>query len=109
MWLRIAKKYQIGFIDDYLAYYRLHNDNFHKQRNKMFENQKKILEKWKNNKLYDDASKKINEFYFVSLSIYNKKYAVLFLFKNFFQIKKTFLFVKGMIKLFFIFSRKGSK
>jgi len=99
MWLRIAYSYKIGFLDEYIAYYRLHDNNFHKQSDKIYENQKKILSKWINNKLYNEAIMKVNESYFVSLSIYNKIKAIKFLIMNFFQIKKSFLFVKGLIKL----------
>lgn len=50
MILRIAYKYKIGYLDEYLAYYRIHETNSHKQVVKMYESEKRILNKWKNEK-----------------------------------------------------------
>lgn len=55
MLLRISNKYQIGFIDDYLAMYRNHDTNSSglKYSDKMYKNEKIILEKWSEVKDYD--------------------------------------------------------
>ncbi len=46
MWLRVSQKYQIGYLNSYLAYYRNHDNNTYKQSYKMFQAQKDILKKW---------------------------------------------------------------
>lgn len=68
MWLRIAKKYQIGFVDVCLAYYRGHESNSSKQTLKMYEAQKQILSKYSDYKNFNSvlAKKKIEWFYLLS-------------------------------------------
>ncbi len=68
MWLRVANIYQIGYLDDYLAYYRDHNNNTYKQTYKMFKAQKKILEKWIDYKDYNQALEVWQLDWFKSLS-----------------------------------------
>lgn len=74
--LRIAKKYQIGYIDEPLVYYRYHTNNNHKNTKKMTISLQKSLDKWKHESIYIEAKKNmdINRFY-VS-SIYAKSEAL---------------------------------
>ena len=55
MLLRISHVAEIGFIDDYLAMYRNHDTNISglKYSDKMYKNEKIILEKWSKVKDYD--------------------------------------------------------
>jgi len=68
MWLRVANIYKIGYLNEYLAYYRDHEKNTYKQTYKMFEAQKKILEKWSDYKYYNQALKIWQLYWFKSLS-----------------------------------------
>lgn len=57
MWLRFAQKYPIGFIDEPLAYYRIHDDNISHNSKFMISETYKALKKqyksniWKKNKV----------------------------------------------------------
>lgn len=101
MWLRIANKYQIGFLNDYLAYYRRHETNMSKQAFKMYKAQEHILNKWSN---YEKINKVLTYWHidwFNRLARYNKKEA----FKYLYTIKYIFndiKILKGIIKLLFI-------
>ena len=104
MWLRIADKYQIGFLDEYLAYYRKHETNISKQTLKMYEAQKVIVYKWKHIPNFSKFEKSWKLKWFSSLSRNNKKEA-----KNYFL---TALInpldsysIKGFIKLFFYWKK----
>jgi glycosyltransferase involved in cell wall biosynthesis len=56
MWLRIADAFSIGYINDRLACYRIHNSNISKLRSKkMIEDRIKILSKWKQASIYGAA------------------------------------------------------
>jgi glycosyltransferase involved in cell wall biosynthesis len=55
MWLRIAEKYQIGYINEFLGIWRLHENNNSKKILKMINAEKYTLEKWKNHKTYNSA------------------------------------------------------
>lgn len=79
MWLKIADKYEIGYIDEYLAYYRRHETNISKQRLKMNAAQKEILLKWTNNQYFNEAFLKWQLSSFSKLSTTNKLYALKFL------------------------------
>lgn len=81
MWLRIAEKYEIGYMDDYLAYYRQHDTNISKQSLKMYKAQKNILAKWKQHKDYLKILEIWENKWFYSLS------------KNYKQEAKKYLYV----------------
>jgi alpha-1,3-rhamnosyltransferase len=44
MWLRIAEKYPLGYVDEYLAYYRRHGSNMSGNVDKMMASEKSILD-----------------------------------------------------------------
>ena len=56
MWLKITNKYEIGFINEYLALYREHETNISKQTWKMYQAKFTTLNKWKEQKIYPKAS-----------------------------------------------------
>ncbi len=88
MWVRIANKYQIGYIDDYLAYYRQHESNFSKQGWKMYEAKVDSLAKWEDLKNYNEIMKIWKLKWFRALSRNYKDEAKKYLplaFKNLFR------------------------
>ncbi len=76
MWLKISSKFQIGFIDDYLTYYRVHDSNFHKNLELLLDQQAIIYREYRNHKLYKKALNNWNYRCFISLSTRNKKRAL---------------------------------
>jgi alpha-1,3-rhamnosyltransferase len=57
MWLKISYKFPIGFIDDYLVCYRIHDMNFHHGNEVLLEQQKVILDAYSEHPLYNNAIK----------------------------------------------------
>ena len=67
MWLRIAEKYKIGFIDEYLAYYRIHETNISKNFYQIIQAEEKILRKYEKNKYFRKALNKRKASWFLRL------------------------------------------
>lgn len=102
MLLRIAYKYEIGFIDEYLALYRMHENNMSGNNNvkKMYKNELQILEKWNFTKEYLELKKYWEIKWFCDLVLIDKNEAkkyFLISFKRFYK-KKVF---KAFIKYIF--------
>ncbi len=104
MWLRIAKQYQIGFIDEYLAYYRLHESNIHYDYDKMRLFALEVIKSWKNENLYKQALTRHYASWFCKLAGKEKKLALKHLylaFKN--SVNYCFIMnqpvFRGIIKL----------
>jgi len=55
MWLEIAQKHQMGFIDKVLINYRTHTANTTKNYTMRLEVQRKLIEKYKNTQYYKEA------------------------------------------------------
>lgn len=104
MWLKIANKYPVGYMDEYLGYYRNHGSNSSKNPEKMLDAIFAILEKWENNMDKSLHSKVLNSKRMDAFNIYsalNKKRALRYWpkkFKSYFDKR----FIKGIIKLLFI-------
>ena len=101
MWLRISKKYKIGFINEYFAFYRRHDSNISSQVIKMYEAEKQILEKYKDYENFDNVIKNKKIVWFSLLSRKYKKEAM-----KYFMHSIKYLFVdirvlKALIKLVF--------
>lgn len=96
MWLRIAEKYKIGYIDEYLACYREHELNISKQTFKMYQAQKYIIEKWSKNEEYDQIIKYWEAEWFNLLAKKYKKESLKYLSFEIFKDRKM---LKGFIKL----------
>ncbi len=99
MWLRISQKYQVGYIDEYLAYYRKHDTNISSQSLKMYKAEKQILEKYKDYENFDNVIKNKKIVWFSLLSRKYKKEAM-----KYFMHSIKYLFVdirvlKALIKL----------
>ena len=75
MWLRISDKYKIGYLNQYLGYYRIHETNISKQTLNMYKAQKIIIQKWSEYKNYHKALKKWKMIWFNVLSLNHKKEA----------------------------------
>lgn len=75
MWLRIAKKYPIGFLDEPLSYYRKHDLNCSNNLHKMFDSKIKILQKHKDYPKYRKIRNKCYEQAFYRFSDVDKKEA----------------------------------
>lgn len=101
MILRVSEKYPIGYVDEYLAYYRLHANNTHKNFNKAIYNQLKIIKQWENHPSYKQAVKNIYRLNFHLNAIFNKKHAVKHL-NTYLQILDKRVFAINLFKLFFI-------
>lgn len=53
--LKISKEHEIGFLDEFLSYYRIHDTNVSRNIDMIFENQWAILKKYKNSEYYRKA------------------------------------------------------
>lgn len=111
MWLKIAKDNQIGYVDEYLALYRIGNtlslsSNISKMQNAEYE----IISKYSNEPIFDEALRKWNIRWLGSFGKCNKLYAIkYFLFKNIsYRNFSDLNFYKSLLKLLipcFIFKR----
>jgi alpha-1,3-rhamnosyltransferase len=99
MWLRIAQKYQIGFIDEYFTYYRRHETNISKQVFKMYEAEKQILAKYKDNEYCKKAMNKRKIIWFSMLSRQYKKEALKYLPHSLKYLFTDLMVLKGLVKL----------
>ena len=111
MWLKIAKDNQIGYVDEYLALYRIGNTlSLSSNISKMQMAEYEIISKYSNEPIFDEALRRWNIRWFGSFAKCDKIYAFKYFFiqnikfKNFLDIK----FYKALIKLFipcFIYKR----
>jgi len=103
MWLRIASKYQIGYMDEYLAYYRQHESNNSLNSLKMYESTRSIIKKWHSYNSYEYIYLSNELSYFNKFALENKVKALS-------QLKYVFLNLhrllawKGIIKLLIPYS-----
>lgn len=102
MWLKIAYKYQIGFLDEYVAHYRKHPYNMDSKKNAylMVENKIKILSEWIE-KINPAEHSKVNRFwnllFFIKLIKVPDFRAFIFLiyyFKDFFGFRNKPIFTR---------------
>ncbi len=68
LWLKISKKYQVGYLDEFLTYYRLHESNVSSNLVKMVKEVERILDEWKSDSLYNKAISKWYYRWFCDLS-----------------------------------------
>lgn len=74
MWLKIAEKHQIGFVDEYTAFYRTNNANsLSANYFKMQEAEYQIISKYTSKRIYPKAINSWNIQWFGSLLLHNKK------------------------------------
>ena len=99
MWLRIAQKYQVGYIDEYLAYYRKHDTNISSQSLKMYQAEKQILEKYKDYENFDNVIKNKKIVWFSLLSRKYKKEAMKYFIHSIKYLLVDIRVLKALIKL----------
>lgn len=93
LWLQIAKNHQIGFVDEYLAYYRKHDNHLSGNLLKMQNAEEQIVNQYKESEYYKEAINEWNLRWFQNTSLCHKNEAVfkylprLFKVKNLFKIK----------------------
>jgi glycosyltransferase involved in cell wall biosynthesis len=106
MWVRISHKYQIGFINEYIAKYRQHGSNISKQGWKLYEAKKDSLLKWKRLENYDEIIRLWHLRWFRALSRNHKKEARQYLSHaiRYFYYADCLI---GLIKFFFIKENKN--
>lgn len=105
MWLRISDKYQIGYIDEYLAYYRIHDNNISKQSLNMYKAQKTILNKWKDHPNYLEYISSWKIRWFSLLSRNHKKEALKYLPYSMKFVFTRVIVLKAFIKLVFFWNK----
>ncbi|MCT7568958.1 glycosyltransferase family 2 protein [Aliarcobacter butzleri] len=110
LWLKMSKNHRFGFIDEYLSYYRIHNNHLSSNLFKMQKAEYEIISKYSNEPIFDEALRKWNIRWLGSFGKCNKIYTIKhFLFKNI-KFKNFFdlNFYKSLLKLLipcFIFKR----
>lgn len=82
-WLRIADKFKIGFLDEYVAFYRKHESNMSHNYLLMIENSITICNKWSNHPAYDKTIMEQNFNKIFYLTKQNKGDGLIFWLKNF--------------------------
>jgi alpha-1,3-rhamnosyltransferase len=112
MWLKIAKENEIGFVDEYLVFYRTGNSlslsaNLQKMQNAEY----KIISKYLNEPIFDEALSKWNIRWFGSFARCDKMYAIKEFLPKIIKLGNLFnkKFYKSFFKLFvpcFVFKRK---
>ncbi len=103
MWLRIAEKYPIGYMDQVFAYYRIHSGNSHGNYHRMYAEMEKILEKHQTSAFYQEAKEKMyrDAALYLSGMIGYKKLAMFYAFKALKEGKLKSLF-KITMKILFV-------
>lgn len=101
LWLKISKKYQIGFLDEFLTYYRLHDSNVSSNLIKMVKEVERILYDWKDEPIYKKTIDKWYYRWFCDLAKTNyrketKEYMIKALRGSFYKPR----FIKNVIKFY---------
>jgi alpha-1,3-rhamnosyltransferase len=68
MWLRLGKKFPLGYQDELFAYYRKHSGNSHGNYKSSYEQKELVLQKWKDHPLFPSAMEKFEKGGFTYLS-----------------------------------------
>lgn len=82
LWLKMAENYKIGFINEYLGFYRRHGSNMSSNLLKMENAKTEILKQWAEKDGYPDAIKKHILLKASVLARYSKKTAFNILYQN---------------------------
>ncbi|MEC5147374.1 glycosyltransferase [Chitinophaga sp. 212800010-3] len=99
MWLRIAYEYKYGFLDEVLAYYRIHDNNMSKDTIKMKRAEQQTLQKWRHTKAYKHVYKRWALDAMNELAPTQKKYVTTQLLLPALKYYKKKLFYTGLWKL----------
>lgn len=98
MWLRIADKYPFAFVDEFIAYYRIHGTNISSNYPKMIEAKKRLIGKWRKHPLYSKAYDNILLEEIGLLAIFKKRQAISMMFSQI-RLIKHFSYLKSIVKL----------
>lgn len=101
MWLKIAQKFQVGYVDEYLAYYRRHDTNISNQTLKMYEAEKIILNKYRDYKNYERVINDRKIQWFSLLSRKYKKESLKYFIHSIKYLLIDLRVIKSLIKLVF--------
>lgn len=100
--LRISSKYNIGYLDDYISYYRVINSEFKRLNLKIYNAKIECINLYCNSVYYNKA---LTSFYLQAFEEYSMyKEFKSFSFQNLMKIRGRFfnvVFIKGVIKLLF--------
>jgi glycosyltransferase involved in cell wall biosynthesis len=99
MWLRLADKHPFGFIDESLAFYRLHGSNMSSKAFKMLKAEQQILRKWQHKKEFRHVYKWWAVNAFNVLAPTEKKFVIRELLGPSFLYYKKRIFYKALAKL----------
>lgn len=105
MWLRIADKFQIGYINEILYYYRPHENQISNKTFLMYENEKQIFYKWQHKDCFKNIIKRHKLDWFNKLAKNHKKESLknisgAVLYNPFHKV-----FLKGLAKLLFYWGK----
>jgi alpha-1,3-rhamnosyltransferase len=109
LWLSVAKKHKIGFVDDFLASYRIHDNHLASDLIKMQQAELRIISRYENEEVFPAA---LNEWNLRWLNLFaqrNKAYALKFLYpvikckKNWFKPQTLKALFKLIMPSFFRF------
>ncbi|QNL47741.1 glycosyltransferase [Olivibacter sp. SDN3] len=107
MWLRIADQYPFAYINERLAFYRMHGSNATHNRSKMLDAERYILAKWE--ELYPPAKPMREQHLLLEIAdncITNKKRAAQLIFPNMHLFFKYKSFRKSFRRLFLKFRKR---
>lgn len=101
MWLKIAKRYEVGFYNEFLSYYRKHDNHLSSNIVKMQEAERNILNLYKNEHCYAQAICKWNLRWFSNTALCYKHQAITkYLWPSIcFCTIKRISFIRAIIKL----------
>lgn len=99
MWLKISKKYKIGFIDEYLTYYRSHDNNISSNRLRMTEATEQIFDLWEDDAYYEKAYAKwaVLNFRYLASDYKRKSLRYAWVSKKYFYKKEYLKGIKNFI------------
>jgi alpha-1,3-rhamnosyltransferase len=92
IWLYISSQHEIGYVDEYLAYYRKHDNHMSGNLLKMQESEEIIINQYKNKDCYREAFNEWNLRWFHNTSLCHKKEA-------FFKYLPRLLKIKNIFKI----------
>lgn len=101
LWLQIAKHHEIGFVNDVLAFYRIHHNHLSSNLFKMQKAEYEIISQYSDEPIYPAALNSWNIRWFGSFAKCHKKYAIQTFLLKILKMRNFFTkeFYKGLIKL----------
>lgn len=113
LWLKMSHIAKIGYMDDYLAYYRWHGENATSHTLKIADAVWNVIQRWRD-KVDPKVMRRIltrrSSCFFSVLARYNKKEAIHYLLRNncYLDLYVAKNYIKGFYKLFFRWQKEGN-